>query len=295
MSSLHDFLRDHHVPYMEGGSHRHVRYGWTGVQCPWCRTSVWHMGIRESDGYTTCWRCGRHKLIDLLSELTRLPAEKLYEVVRDVRSFSDRLAYRKTVERSDRVILPKGRGPLVKPHKAYLIKRGFDPRAIESSWNIQGIGIHARLCWRLFIPITIRNEVVSWTTRSVGDHPLRYISARPDEESVPHTDVLYGADKAHHTVFVSEGPLDCWAIGSGGTAVLGLNVSEVQIKEIGAFPVRVICFDNSKDAQRRADKLAERLCLFPGDTHVVVLESGEDPADAELAEIDELRKCYLTG
>jgi len=46
-------------------------------------------------------------------------------------------------------------------------------------------------------------------------------------------------------------------------------------------------------AQKRARRLASRLELFPGRTEVIELESGSDVADAEQAEVDQIRDRYL--
>jgi DNA primase len=119
------------------------------------------------------------------------------------------------------------------------------------------------------------------------------LSASPNEESFPHKKVLYGADKAKNTIVVVEGPADAWAIGPGAVAVFGLEVSTVQYREISSYPTRVICFDNQPVAARRADKLASRLCKEPGDTYIVRLESGKDPADSDPQELLQIRKTYL--
>jgi hypothetical protein len=52
---------------------------------------------------------------------------------------------------------------------------------------------------------------------------------------------------------------------------------------------RVIVFDNSVQAQLRADKLAEQLMVFPGETYTINLDSA-DPGEATEREIKQLRK-----
>lgn len=289
MNPLHDFLIDNNVAYTEGGSHRHVRYGWTGIQCPYCRTSSWHMGIRD-DGYTTCWRCGAHRLGDILMEATQLPWPKVKEIVHQIYG---NYTKRQKSQAASKVVLPTGRHPLGHPHKTYLERRNFNPETIEETWGIEGISIHSYLAWRLFIPIVVHNCVVSWTTRTIGSHPVRYMSAKPNEESIPLKTILYGCDFAHHTIIVVEGATDAWRIGKGAVATLGLTISESQVREIGAYPIRVVCFDNSDNAQRRADSLASRLSCLPGETEVVRLETGDDPASADIDEINEMKSRFL--
>lgn len=120
------------------------------------------------------------------------------------------------------------------------------------------------------------------------------MTAKPDQESMSSKDVLYGCDLAGHSIVVVEGPADVWAIGPGAVAVFGLNLSEVQLQEIGAYPVRSICFDKGSTAQRQADRIAERLTLLPGDTNIIEIESGDDPAEMDEDEKVELRRRFLT-
>jgi len=189
-----------------------------------------------------------------------------------------------------RLTLPKRLEPLGPAHKRYLRDRGFTPEALERLWQLQGIGPVGRLMWRVFIPIHLRGELVSWTTRTIGNGELRYVSASPEEESFSHKDILYGADRASSTIIVVEGPADVWAFGPGAVATLGVVVSRAQFLEMSAYPVRYICFDSSREAQKRAGELATRLKAFKGETYQVELESGDDPGSADPDEIREVRK-----
>jgi len=292
MSALTEYLVEHRIEYKEGGSHRHVRYGWVGVQCPWCYSSAWHLGIREADGFCTCWRCGKHKLGEALMRLTHNNWAGVKNIVFQLTK--GRLAYEQKVERPSRVIIPKGVGHLEKAHLRYLKNRRFDPQEIRLRWDVQGIGQAKTHSWRLFIPIIVNGTTVSWTTRAIGDKQPRYLSAAKNQEVLSHKDILYGADLARHTIIVHEGPLDVWATGPGAVAISGLEISPTQVKEISAYPRRIVCFDRSVVARRRADKLFSRLLVAPGVTEVYDLETGDDPAEADQEEIAELRARYLS-
>lgn len=135
-------------------------------------------------------------------------------------------------------------------------------------------------------------EIVSWTTRAIGKSPVRYYTARPDQEAIASSRLLYGSDLAGNTAIVVEGPADCWAIGPGAVCTSGLIVTEAQMEKIARFPIRVICFDSGRVAQSRAKKLAKQLSVFPGETHVAEMTSGDDPADAEEWELQSLRETF---
>jgi DNA primase len=186
---------------------------------------------------------------------------------------------------------PPGLQALRRPHRDYLRGRGLDPDIIESLWGVRATGPVGRLAWRLWIPIELDGQIVSWTTRAIGDKQPRYVSAGPGEESIDHKTLLYGEDRAGHSIVVVEGPADVWAIGPGAVAVLGLTTTPQQIERIGSHPVRAVCFDAG--AERRASRLAAWLRQYPGETATIRLESGDDPAEADSEEIEELRRRFL--
>lgn len=185
---------------------------------------------------------------------------------------------------------------LLPAHRSYLTKRGFDPDEIAEIWGVKGIGpLHPRLAWRLLLPISDRaGKVVSWTTRSIKkDAKLRYISASPEEESVPHKSILYGAHLARDAVVIVEGPISAWGIGLGGVATCGLGYSQEQLIAMSGYAVRAVCFDAEPAAQRRAEELCRELAAFPGRTENVVLETGKDPAECDPEEVEEIRVAFL--
>jgi hypothetical protein len=197
--------------------------------------------------------------------------------------------------------VPPQVGPLLPAHRKYLEFRGFDPDEIVETWGVGGIGNFAgNLSWRIYIPIHQGGKVVSWTTRSIADMPgwpsiatgslVRYRNAPDRDSAVSARDVLYGADKARHAVIVVEGQLDAWAIGPGAVAVGGLGASMSQLAQIGRFPLRVICLDNTSEGIDAGEEMARNLEPYAGETVLVQLETGKDAASASKAEIEELRR-----
>jgi DNA primase len=162
-------------------------------------------------------------------------------------------------------------------------------------WGVRGLGVAGRLSWRLFLPIHLNTEQVSWTTRSVGEvEPgKRYLTAGVKESRMNPKALLYGEDLARHAIVVVEGPLDAMRIGPGAVATLGLKVSRAQVLRMSKYPVRVVLFDSEPQAQRTARKLCRDLEVFPGATYRVEVESGKDPGECSQGEIDEIRKRFL--
>ena len=291
--TLTDLLDKYGVPW-RGADHHHVRKNWIGVDCPLCSPGFgkYRLGFELTGSQrTNCWFCGR---VDRVEAVSLLCGIKKSEAKRVWRPSGRTLEEVDNAEHDGILTLPKGIGELQPAHIKYLKRRGFDPQVISTIWGVQGIGLASELAWRLFIPIhNERGRVVSWTTRAMNDKGLRYVSASSEHESEPHKSLLYGAHLAQHAVVVTEGPTDAWAIGPGAVATLGLGCTQTQLERLSRYAVRCVCFDSSLDAQRRAELLCRQLSVCSGTTDAVQLESGEDPADADRAEILELRSRYL--
>lgn len=284
-----ELLREHSIPTAPAG-HHHTRSGWINFDCPWCSrgTRRWRMGYNTQGKYVNCWSCGPHRLVETLVELTNLTPAECFRLL-------DGIDFEKvrTTRPLGRLELPSALGPLREPHLTYLASRGFDPNTLIRLWNIKGIGLHPRLAWRVFIPILLRGEVVSWTTRATTDETdRRYITARPEQESYPARKLLYGEDYVRHAVVVHEGPFDVWRTGPGAVCTMGTQFSSAQVLRLSKYPTRVVCFDSQPEAQRRARDLCSRLEVFPGETYRVELDA-KDAGSASPREINRLRKAFL--
>lgn len=285
-----DILKQYNVPTAPPG-HHHTRSGWDQFDCPYCGPGarVWHMGHNNATGACACWRCGPHSRTEVLVLVTGASWGTIKKLIGDVQL--DRNAPNRPRARG-KLELPGGIGPMARPHRRYLAKRGFDPDEIEELWGVGGIGIASRNAWRLFIPIHHRGEIVSFTTRTIGDKGLRYVSASPDEEVLEHKRVLYGEDFVRHGIVVCEGPTGPWRIGPGATATLGVGYTHAQLLAISRRLVRAVCFDPEPEAQRRARELCDALSAFPGDTYNIVLDS-EDSGAASRREVRRIRRHFL--
>ena len=282
-----EILDQYNIP-MAPEAHHHARQGWVQIDCPFCAkdSQQWHMGYSLEGHFFNCWRCGSHRPIETLMEITGLPFSKCKKILDGVV-----LVRIKKEEPKGKFIFPKGVGPLLVPHKQYIGSRGFFWEEIRKLWDIRGIGITAKLSWRIFIPIFYHGKIVSWTTRSISNNKktVRYISASLKQESIPHKSLLYGEDYCEKTIIVTEGPFDVWKIGPGAVATLGTGYSNKQLLRMTNYLKRIICFDSDKLAQKRAKKLCDDLSVYPGETFNVRLDA-KDAADASNKEIKLLRK-----
>ncbi len=274
--------------------HRHSRPGWTQIDCPFCGkdSHKFHMGYSLASGYCACWKCGFHNTKETLVELTGMSYYKAKELLKDLQ-----FDYVEQERPKGKLTLPKGIKPLreLPRHRSYLRARGYNWVKLQRLWQIQGIGMATRLSLRIFIPIHLNGQVVSWTTRTISKDPsiLRYLSASPEEESINHKTLLYGEDYARHAIIIVEGPFDVWRIGPGAVATLGTGFSQSQVNRMTRFPVRCILFDSDTAAQKRAKRLRDALNDFPGETYVASLETGKDAGEADEEELKKLRQEIL--
>jgi hypothetical protein len=283
---LQELLDNYHVDYITEG-HHHCTPTSIQVDCPYCSQGWkrWRMGLHKYRRSANCWVCGRHSFVETLAEITK----ESYSNLRKVLS----LLYIKDKQEKKRgkLELPKYLGELLPAHRKYLENRGLNIQELAEVWQIKGIGPAPKLAWRIFIPITYRGAVVSWTTRAIGENQIRYINARPDQESISAKELLFGQDHARSSsVLVVEGPFDAMRIGKGAVATFGISFSKSQLRKIADYPRRTVCFDSEREAQIRARKLCDDLSMFPGETRNVVIKSGKDPGSASEKETQELRE-----
>lgn len=294
MTDFKSILEQHQIPFVDGqGEHEHGRDGWINFDCPWCSKGWGHyrMGFNTSAGYVNCWSCGKHGLVATLVELLSLPYNHVSEILQDL----PRVQRRRSESLSaSRTLVPDGVGPLLPAHANYLQGRNFNPRRTARRWGLKGIGTASRLAWRLFIPIFLHGEMVSWTTRSIqANAHQRYHSAKPTEEKFCHKHLLYGEDEAKDTIIIVEGPPSVWRIGPGAVALFGTGFTRSQVLRMASYPVRVVCLDNESFAQKKARELCKLLQVFEGRTYNVVMETGKAPDEASDEEVQELRERFL--
>jgi DNA primase len=284
-----ELLSEYNIDYRTEG-HEHCRTGWVQIDCPFCSAESlrYRMGINLQYGYANCWHCGHKSLNYILVKLLKISfkaVEKLTGKIQHERI--EKIKHTGTYQEPSHI------GKLTLTHKQYLRSRGFNTQQIKKLWHIRALGIAPRLQWRIFIPIIYHGQRVSWTTRSLNNKQKgKYISASPEEESIPHKHLIYGEDYCRHSIVVVEGPLDVWAGGPGFGALFGLSYTSKQVERISKYNTRAICFDNQPEAKRIAKKLTNDLSVYPGETYNITLDS-KDAGEAKQYELERIRKEVL--
>jgi hypothetical protein len=290
--NLIEVLQELNIPFNQAGESPHVTTGWVGVECPYCGKGTGKTGLGfclDGRRVCVCWKCGVKSVTAALIELSGQPYRTIKTLLNDLET--DPTLVKPKVR--GKLQLPECLGPLLKPHREYLKSRGFNPKELVKLWQLQGIGLAPKLQWRVFIPFLYEGETVSWTTRSIVPNAnLRYVSAKPEEESIAMNEALWGEDYVRHSIVVTEGAFDAMKIGPGAVAIMGLNVSPTQIMRISKYPTRAVCFDSEAEAQQRARSLCNTLSALPGKTIRIELDS-KDAASSSDREVKKIREEFL--
>jgi hypothetical protein len=288
MSQLRDMLQELGIAAAPQ-NHRHGRAGWVQICCPDCDQGLgkFHLGINENSLKANCWACGPKNLLGSLRTLSDLNYRELAAIIATIAPASV-LSEQRVVP--SRLKLPAGTGKLLRRHRDYLRERGFVPSEVRDLWRVQGIGVSdPTLSWRILIPIFRRGRMVSWTARSVGSDPRRYWSCSEEFEVVPHKQILYGMDFITSTAIIHEGPIDVWATGPGAVGTFGTSYTAAQLRLLSKLRKVIVCFDEGREAQARAQQLLQYLEPFPVECFNVIIDA-KDPADALLHNPAELRR-----
>jgi hypothetical protein len=287
-----ELLERHRIVFHDSG--KMTRPGWLNFACPYCRRDP-YMGYNLRGRYVHCWSCGRHALWHALHRLTGLPEKECVLLVCELPREAER--WEGWVRHQGVLKLPMGSGPLQPVHSKYLSDRGFDAKVLIQRYSLLATGMISDVGyrWRIVIPVFCKGEMVSWTTRAIGDVEVRYRAAEDERSRIPIENLIYNVDTCTNAIVLVEGPADVWAGGDGFGALFGMRASPAQLEQLSRFAVRVVCFDNEDQAQERATVLCRDLAPLGGKTVRVRLGSGKDLAEARDHEIETLRRKYLIG
>ena len=290
MTSL---LRDHGIKIATKGMH--VARGWVNVACPFCGDSTKDkLGWNIADQYFSCWKCRGKRTDEAIAALLKIPEHEAwilmlryklrpsYEVDEDAAP----------VQHANTCIVPGG--PLERIHKDYLIGRGYDPDELARIWGLTGTGPLGPYKFRITYPIYYDGRVVSFQGRDVtGKSDLRWKTCDKVHEVRDHKHCLGGAHLVTgDTVAIVEGASDAWRLGPGTVWTFGTSYLAEQCQLMRPYKRRFIILDSADEdpnAAVAADRLSCILSAFPGETHVVELDSG-DPGSMVQDEADALMR-----
>ena len=251
--------------------------------CPWCSDSSYHLGISKDGTHMSCWKCGRHQVVEFIKIVEQTTWQKAKERFKQFQT--------------DEVIEIEDSGERIRPTsyqlpqtfteifpqiaKDYIAKRRYDFLDLRKKYGILWGGEIGRAKNRICFPVKENNRIVNWVGRSIynGKDIQPYMFERNESALVQRGELLFGLDdvKGDKAILV-EGVFNVTRLGPGTVAMLSTNFSRAQVlklkqKGIGKF---WLCFDGEEAAQKRAQEL--EACLTWAEVRYIELPKyAEDP------------------
>lgn len=277
--------------------------GWIQVRCLWCDDPSKHLGINEDSNWINCWRCGpRGTLVDFVVEYDKVSHTKARQILSTFPKPFIESSYEESPIKFSSLEMPIGTGPINEKNSSlvhrFLSLRGFDPKFICEKYKLlyPKRDYLGKYKFRIFIPIFLNHEIVTFQTRDVTNesfHP--YLSWPDDKSERPIKHCLYEIDKIKDVAVIVEGVIDQWKLGDGAIATFGINFTKEQIKLLSdKRPKKTyILFDPEPTALEQAEKLARSIWF--SETIVLELENWSDPGDMPIEKGRELMNSLLGG
>lgn len=233
-TAIRDLLIAEGVDVLDKG--HGVAKGNFNIKCPMCGIAdpSYHMGINLTNGWWGCWRNSEHRGKSPVRLLVAALGKPVYEVRRllglrdgpDLDTFGgvrDRLSARDDVQPRERMkslrFPPSIR--VMDQHDvaadrfyAYVRGRGFPAWHVERAVRMFSMhyAVSGEYKDRVVLPFYYRNNLVTWTGRSIhSDQRLRYRDLEKEASTLYKNDVLYNYDRAAlggRALIVLEGPFD---------------------------------------------------------------------------------------
>lgn len=275
MFNARTFLEDHNISYLTEG--KNISANWIGINCPFCNDPSEHGGFSLEKGYYHCFRCGSHKLIDVIIELISCTQSKAKSILA---KYSTDRPIPQEIKPPEILWLPAGCEPMKEQHKKYLESRDFDPDKLEKEWGLQGTGAVGSYKHRIVAPIFHQGRSVSYQARAISNKQIpKYKACQRELEIIHHKSILYGSDKVKSdSIIIVEGITDVWRLGIGSAAAFGIEFTQAQVAFIAKNYRRVfVCFDRESQAWGQAKLLAFWLRGLGIEAKVIML-TASDPA-----------------
>lgn len=288
------WLKANNVPYDTGG--KNVQSGWLAVNCPFCDDHSNHLGINPETNGINCWRCpAKGTVISYVMKLKRIYA---HEAISELKKRTHR-QMRVDSRSFEFERLPKSEKHLRLPlysqkhfenyHAKYLSGRGFDPEYLTKKFDLMFTGPFGDYRTRIIVPIYMRRQIVSFTTRDVTDQAhIPWVHGKPDHVIFSPKECLYNIDTVEDTALVVEGASDVWRIGDGTVATFGDKYTPEQVRLLRNVKRAFVLFDTEDEAQENASKLAYDLSVFVPEVHIYELDEG-DPGNLSEDDVKEIR------
>lgn len=275
-------------------NHKHARKNWVQTTCPFCTgNSGYHLGFNLSSNTYNCWRCGYHSMGEALRALLPTGESIWYVVSR----YSHDPIYHIPIVRERRALNFQVPGSdLRKIHLDYLESRGFSsPQKLAQKYSLKGTGFNEYPKLRIVIPITHRQEIVTYQSRDITNtHQCKYLACAAAQSIIDIKHTVYNLNNCTgDTILITEGVMDVWKLGDNACCTYGTKTTHEQISLLKQYKNRLILFDSDSAGQQAATKLANELALFPGNTEIIRFKGAKDIGELPEQKAQEIKQALL--
>ena len=262
-----EFLEENNIKIWYDG--KNISDGYIGIKCLFCNDSSNHLGIRVKDLKISCWKCGKHSLVDLVKEVLQIDFKAALNIARSIERddlIRPIITDKKSGDISNaRTILPfNSRDIFPRIHIQYLRSRGFNARKIIRQYNLKACYRSGKYRYRIIIPCYMHGKLVSFTARDITDQQKpKYLAASKAETNFPPGQCIYNFDTVERggKAILVEGPFDVFRMGHGSICFFGVRLTGQRMIEIANKDLDklYIFFDTEPQAQKYARSLAVTL------------------------------------
>jgi hypothetical protein len=318
------FLVQHRIEFIDRGVN--VKKNEINIKCPFCIDDPsYHLGVDEDRQVYSCWRSFSHRgrLTKLIMVLARCSYRAACELLGQRQIWFDKSEYSAFMddpegffndEKADDSILslPKefheAHKGLPKRFEDYLVDdRGFLRRSLKEFCERYDLHycVQGQYSSRLVIPVRLREDLLTYTCRSIVPTKMRYLTLSESDgavdsikELVLNFDVVEG-----NILFIVEGPFDALKLdffgrkyGAGAVCLFGKNIKGNQALLIGElseyFEKVVVLLDSSE--YDSSIKVQQALSFIQKEVLIGELpDEVQDPGDLSFLQIKKLVANYV--
>lgn len=282
MFNAKQFFEKFNIDYIDHNTKdKHARYGWIQSLCPFCKKDKYLLGYNLGNGWFNCYHCGYHSIPNVIKKLLSCTYSEAKQYEEQFETVKVLVKLTRSQEKATHVDLPKGN--LTKKHLQFLYNRGFNkPMDIVRQWNLSATNHIGDYKFRIIIPITFNNKLVSFQSRDITNkQKIPYKACPIKKEVIHHKHLLYGYDKLDKDlpVIVVEGVIDAWKMGKQSVCTFGTGFTESQVRLLSEFKKVFIVYDREETAKKQAVKLATKLLSLGTETKQIDLKQYDDPGE----------------
>jgi DNA primase len=249
-----EYLDNRNIHYDSGGKNISHSGSWVGTQCPFCDDQSNHLGINLDSKAISCWRCSNTKgksIRDYIHEIEKCSWPQVDNILAQFQNtdkFSTGLPTDEPIKplyTPGEILPPEATKHFSPLHISFLQSRGFGPETTINKYNLYATSIAGDFKFRIIIPITMDNKLVSYVGRDItGRSGLPYKNCPEGKSPLSVKDCIYNIDTVKDTAVAVEGILDVWRVGDGTICIFGTMFTSKQLRMMHGIKKLFVLFDS---------------------------------------------------